>query len=62
MTNKNQQYIEEWMSDVAKKRPPKIKLCFDPKNKTIVPCDTLKNGTDESIQFIPEESKRFLLL
>lgn len=63
MTNQSQRDIEQWMKDVANRRPTKKKMIYDKKTKTFVPVplDDPRTSADSSIEFIPDEAKRFLL-
>lgn len=59
--NEKQRDIEQWMNDVANKRPPQKKMIYDKKTKRFIPVppNDPRIGADEAIEFIPEESKRF---
>jgi hypothetical protein len=61
MANKNEEDIEQWMAEVAKERKPNKRMIYDKTSKKLIAVepDDPRVGSDEVIEFIPEEAKRF---
>lgn len=51
--------IQQWMEDVAQRRPTKRKLIFDKKTKRLVTVTEQDPRADESVEFTPQEARRF---
>ena len=59
MATTNEQDIQRWMEDVAKRERPKKKLIFNKQTKRIEAVSETDPRADESLNFNPEEAKRF---
>lgn len=59
MTTTNEQDIQRWMEDVAKRQQPKKKLIFNKQTKRIEAVSETDPRADENLNFNPEEAKRF---
>jgi hypothetical protein len=59
MTTTNEQDIQKWMEDVAKRQQPRKKLIFNKQTKRIEAVPETDPRADESLNFNPEEAKRF---
>lgn len=59
MTTTNEQDIQKWMEDVAKRQQPRKRLIFNKQTKRIEAVPETDPRADESLNFNPEEAKRF---
>lgn len=59
MATTNEQDIQRWMEDVAKRQQPRKKLIFNKQTKRIEAVPETDPRADKSLNFNPEEAKRF---
>ena len=59
MTTSNERDIQQWMEEVAKRQQPRKKLIFNKQTKRIEAVPEADPRADRSLNFDPEEAKRF---
>ena len=60
MTSENRERdVRQWMEDIANNRRPSTKLIFNRKTKRLEPVSTTDPRADESLEFTPQEARRF---
>jgi len=59
MPTSNEDEIQRWMEEVAKREKPRKKLIFNKKTKQIEAVSDIDARADDNINFEPEEARRF---
>jgi hypothetical protein len=62
LATSNEQDIQQWMEEVAKRQQPRKKLIFNKQTKRIEAVPETDPRADKSLNFDPEEAKRFARL